>query len=86
MIFQDPMGSFNPSLTVGEQVAEAVEAQRRAGELTVGRLENAGVRPPHVPREHRGDLEAVRHRIEQSTDRELMTLRERRNRLGRRRR
>ncbi len=30
MIFQDPMSSFNPSLTVGEQIAEAVEAQRRA--------------------------------------------------------
>jgi len=30
MIFQDPESSFNPSLTVGEQVAEAVEVQRRA--------------------------------------------------------
>lgn len=30
MIFQDPMSSFNPSLTVGEQLAEAVEVQRRA--------------------------------------------------------
>ena len=30
MIFQDPMSSFNPSLTVGEQIAEAVEVQRRA--------------------------------------------------------
>jgi len=30
MVFQDPMSSFNPSLTVGEQVAEAVEVQRRA--------------------------------------------------------
>ena len=29
-IFQDPMSSFNPSLTVGEQIAEAVEVQRRA--------------------------------------------------------
>ncbi|WP_267640632.1 ABC transporter ATP-binding protein [Haloarchaeobius amylolyticus] len=28
-IFQDPMSSFNPSLTVGEQIAEAVEVQRR---------------------------------------------------------
>lgn len=30
MIFQDPMSSFNPSLTVGEQIAEAIEVQRRA--------------------------------------------------------
>jgi peptide/nickel transport system ATP-binding protein len=30
MIFQDPMSSFNPSITVGEQIAEAVEVQRRA--------------------------------------------------------
>ncbi|QLD87408.1 ABC transporter ATP-binding protein [Natronomonas halophila] len=29
-IFQDPMSSFNPSLTVGEQISEAVEVQRRA--------------------------------------------------------
>lgn len=29
-IFQDPAKSFNPSLTVGEQVSEAVEVQRRA--------------------------------------------------------
>ncbi len=30
MVFQDPMSSFNPSITVGEQIAEAVEVQRRA--------------------------------------------------------
>jgi peptide/nickel transport system ATP-binding protein len=30
MIFQDPMSSMNPSVTVGEQIAEAVEVQRRA--------------------------------------------------------
>jgi peptide/nickel transport system ATP-binding protein len=30
MIFQDPMSSFNPSVTVGKQIAEAVEVQRRA--------------------------------------------------------
>jgi peptide/nickel transport system ATP-binding protein len=30
MVFQDPMSSFNPTLTVGEQIAEAVEVQRRA--------------------------------------------------------
>ena len=30
MIFQDAESSFNPSLTVGEQIAEAVEVQRRA--------------------------------------------------------
>jgi peptide/nickel transport system ATP-binding protein len=29
-IFQDPMSSFNPSVTVGKQIAEAVEVQRRA--------------------------------------------------------
>jgi len=33
MIFQDPESSFNPSLTVGEQIAEAVEVQRRASAL-----------------------------------------------------
>lgn len=30
MVFQDPMSSMNPSVTVGEQVAEAVESQKRA--------------------------------------------------------
>ncbi len=30
MIFQDPESSFNPTLTVGEQIAEAAEVQRRA--------------------------------------------------------
>ena len=30
MIFQDPMSSMDPSVTVGEQIAQAVEAQRRA--------------------------------------------------------
>lgn len=30
MIFQDPTSSFNPSITVGTQIAEAVEVQRRA--------------------------------------------------------
>ncbi|OYR80562.1 peptide ABC transporter ATP-binding protein [Halorubrum sp. E3] len=30
VIFQDPMSSFNPSITVGEQIAEAAEVQRRA--------------------------------------------------------
>jgi peptide/nickel transport system ATP-binding protein len=30
MIFQDPMSSLDPSATVGKQIAEAVEVQRRA--------------------------------------------------------
>lgn len=30
MVFQDAMSSMNPSVTVGEQVAEAVESQKRA--------------------------------------------------------
>lgn len=30
MIFQDPMNSLDPSVTVGKQIAEAVEVQRRA--------------------------------------------------------
>lgn len=30
MIFQDPMSSLDPSVTVGKQIAEAVEVQRRA--------------------------------------------------------
>lgn len=31
MVFQDPTASFDPGYTVGEQIAEAVEVQRRAG-------------------------------------------------------
>jgi peptide/nickel transport system ATP-binding protein len=45
MIFQDPMSSFNPSLTVGEQIAEAVEVQRRASSnprSTRARTQNYG--------------------------------------------
>ncbi len=30
MIFQDPMSSFDPTVTVGKQIGEAVEVQRRA--------------------------------------------------------
>lgn len=30
MVFQDPMSALNPSITVGTQIAEAVEVQRRA--------------------------------------------------------
>ena len=47
MIFQDPMSSFNPSLTVGEQIAEAVEVQRRASanpRSTRSRTEEYGLR------------------------------------------
>ena len=47
MIFQDPMSSFNPSLTVGEQIAEAVEVQRRASATprsTRSRTEEYGLR------------------------------------------
>ena len=36
MIFQDPESSFNPSLTVGEQLAEAVEVQQRASAVPRG--------------------------------------------------
>lgn len=34
MVFQDPMESFDPSYTVGEQIAEAVEVQRRIDDDT----------------------------------------------------
>ncbi|THE63169.1 ABC transporter ATP-binding protein [Salinadaptatus halalkaliphilus] len=37
MVFQDPMESFDPSYTVGEQIAEAVEVQRRLADDTSGR-------------------------------------------------
>jgi peptide/nickel transport system ATP-binding protein len=30
MIFQDPMSSFDPTVTIGEQIGQAVEVQRRA--------------------------------------------------------
>jgi peptide/nickel transport system ATP-binding protein len=36
MIFQDPMSSFDPTSTVGKQVAEAVEVQRRAASTSEG--------------------------------------------------
>jgi len=44
MIFQDPESSLNPSLTVGEQIAEAVEVQRRASSRPrSGRARTQGV-------------------------------------------
>lgn len=43
MIFQDPESSFNPTLTVGEQIAEAVEVQRRIEEATAQDRAVAGV-------------------------------------------
>jgi len=44
MIFQDPMSSFNPSITVGEQIAEAAEVQRRASANPRSTRSDAGVR------------------------------------------
>nr|WP_240940306.1 ABC transporter ATP-binding protein [Haloarcula argentinensis] len=46
MIFQDPMTSMDPSVTVGEQIAEAVEVQRRASanpRLTRSRTQGYGL-------------------------------------------
>jgi oligopeptide/dipeptide ABC transporter ATP-binding protein len=37
MIFQDPMSSLNPVFTVGDQIAEAVEAHRRIARADVRR-------------------------------------------------
>lgn len=39
MIFQDPMTSLNPVLTVGEQIAEAVENHERCGKARLERAE-----------------------------------------------
>lgn len=39
MIFQDPMTSLNPVLTVGEQIAEAVENHERCGKARYERAE-----------------------------------------------
>ena len=45
MVFQDPMSSFDPSYTVGEQVAEAVEVQRRLeGNADANESEQYGLR------------------------------------------
>jgi len=52
MIFQDPMTSLNPVLTVGEQIAEAAVLHRRLGqsaarELAVEMLQKVGIPEPH---------------------------------------
>ena len=51
MIFQDPMTSLNPVLTVGDQVGEAVRAHQRvsraeARALTVAMFERVGIASP----------------------------------------
>ena len=66
MIFQDPMSSLNPVLTIGRQIREALEthlgldekkAQRRAAELLdqVG-IANPKVRLGHYPHEFSGGM------------------------------
>jgi peptide/nickel transport system ATP-binding protein len=51
MIFQDPMTSLNPVLTVGDQVSEAVRAHQRvsraaARELAIAMFERVGIPSP----------------------------------------
>jgi oligopeptide/dipeptide ABC transporter ATP-binding protein len=51
MIFQDPMSSLNPVLTIGDQIAEAIVHHRRLGhgaalEVACGLLDQVGIAAP----------------------------------------
>jgi oligopeptide/dipeptide ABC transporter ATP-binding protein len=66
MIFQDPMRSFNPIKTVGEQVAEAIRAHERVGRaaaksrvvelLSLVRIPNAAERFSSYPHQLSGGM------------------------------
>lgn len=53
MIFQDPMSSLNPVLTVGEQIAEAIALHRTLSKEEVGRLVDETLELVGIPKERK---------------------------------
>ncbi|MQX36341.1 ABC transporter ATP-binding protein [Roseospira navarrensis] len=49
MIFQEPMTSLNPVLTIGRQVGEAIEAHRSVGRADLTRLTVAALEAVRIP-------------------------------------
>lgn len=56
MIFQEPMASFSPVYTIGNQIAEAIRLHRRAGHSPFGATETIGDQIAESLRAHDGKL------------------------------